>query len=124
MKRILKGVTEQFSGNGRKLGYPTANIKTVTKLKDGVYFGYATLVTYTHHPAIIFIGTPTTVGDTERRVEAYLMDIPDNDYYGHTLELELHTYHRANQTFPSIEKLMEVMHDDEHEARRWFVKNA
>ncbi len=113
----------RFSGNGRKLGYPTANIVTQTKLKDGVYFGYADLDAFTHHPAIIFIGTPTTVGDTERRLEAHLLDIVDKDYYGQTMAVELIAYHRQNQTFDSVDALMKAMKTDEATAREWFKKS-
>ncbi len=120
----LKGIVTRFKGNGRKLGYPTANLTTKTDLKDGVYFGFANLVTWTNHPAIIFIGTPTTVGDTDHRVEVYLLDIPDQDYYDQGLEVSLETYHRPNQTFPNIKELLKVMRADEVSARQWFNTRA
>jgi riboflavin kinase/FMN adenylyltransferase len=120
----LKGVVTKFKGNGRKLGYPTANIRTETNLKDGVYFGFADMGTYTAQPALIFIGTPTTVGDTERRVEAHLLYIPDKDYYGKHLVLDIRHFHRANETLDSIEALLKIMQNDEAVAREWFVEAA
>ena len=87
--RQLSGVVKAFSGNGRKLGYPTANLSTATMLRDGVYFGSATMDIYHDHPAMIFVGVPTTVGDKIRRVEAHLLDIADKDYYGQHLQLDL-----------------------------------
>ncbi len=116
----IRGTVEQYTGNGRKLGYPTANLAVVTKLGDGVYFGFANLDSYTNHPALIFIGTPTTVGDIDRRVEAHLLDIPDKDYYGLKLKLDILHFHRPNQTFDSVEKLIEIMKKDEVTARNWF----
>ncbi|MES2971774.1 MAG: riboflavin kinase [Patescibacteria group bacterium] len=116
----LKGKVTPFSGNGRKLGYPTANIEAQTDLRDGVYFGYANMGDYSNNPALIFIGTPTTVGDTDRRVEAYLLDIPDKDYYGQELGVELKHYHRPNQTFGSVDELVKAMKSDEATAREWF----
>jgi len=95
-----------------------------TDLPDGVYFGYADLAGYQHHPAIIFIGVPTTLGDTERRVEAYLLDIPDRDYYDLPLHLEVHQLHRHNRTFPTVDDLLIVMKADERTARVWFVSQA
>lgn len=112
----------QFAGNGRKFGYPTANIETETDLKDGVYFGLADLGAYAKQPALIFIGTPTTVGDTGRRVEAHLLDIVDKDYYGEQLSLDILYFHRPNQTFSSIDELLVAMKDDETTARRWFKR--
>jgi riboflavin kinase / FMN adenylyltransferase len=118
---FLEGTVTRFSGNGRKLGYPTANVMTETRLSDGVYFGFASLDKYAGHPALIFIGTPTTVGDKERRTEAHLLDIEDKDYYGLKLELELCYYHRHNKTFGSIEELIQEMRADEIAARKWFT---
>ena len=118
--RQLSGTVEKFQGNGRKLGYPTANIRSDTVQKDGVYFGFADLGEYRRHPALIFVGTPTTVGDIVRRVEAHLIDIPDKDYYGKTINLDLDYYHRSNKTFETIAELKEAMAEDEKQARTWF----
>ncbi len=117
---IIKGIVARFAGNGRKLGYPTANLKADTKLADGVYFGTANMGSYVNQPALIFIGTPTTVGDTDRRVEAHLLDIADQDYYGQKLELTIQHFHRANQKFDSIDQLLVAMKSDEAAAREWF----
>lgn len=120
----LSGLVTRFKGDGRRLGYPTANITTDTDLADGVYFGFADLANWTNHPAIIFIGTPTTMGETERRAEAYLLDVPDKDYYDLALGLKVEYYHRANQKFDSIENLQASMHDDETAARQWFNQHS
>lgn len=116
----LSGVVTHFQGNGRKLGYPTANIKIPTDLQDGVYFGFADLDGFKNQPALVFIGVPTTVGDQERRVEAHLLDIPDQDYYDQEILIKVEHFHRPNQTLDSLEELVELMHDDEAIARRWF----
>ncbi|HSX23882.1 MAG TPA: riboflavin kinase [Candidatus Saccharimonadales bacterium] len=116
----LTGTITRFAGNGRKLGYPTANLTTKTSLKDGVYYGFANMGVYSHHPALIFIGTPTTVGDRGRRIEAWLLDIEDKDYYGLELKLDIRKYHRPNQTFDSVDELLVAMKADEATARQWF----
>ncbi len=119
-----RGEVVQFKGNGRKLGYPTANIHTASDLKDGVYFGYAELDKYSNHPAIIFIGTPITVGDNDRRLEAYLLDIEDKDYYGEELGVRIYHFHRANKKFGSINELLKAMRSDELAARQWFKERG
>jgi riboflavin kinase / FMN adenylyltransferase len=116
----LNGIITRFKGDGRKLGYPTANLTVPTDLADGVYFGFADLLEWPHQPAIIFIGTPTTMGETARRVEAHLLDIPDKDYYDQNLKLDIRYYHRANQTFEDVDKLIKAMRADEAAARHWF----
>ena len=123
-RRQLSGEIEKFQGYGRELGYPTANIRNDTLQKDGVYFGYADMGDFHNHPALIFVGTPTTVGDIVRRVEAHLLDIPDKDYYGKTLHLDLDYFHRKNETFETIAELKEAMHEDEKQARAWFKSQS
>lgn len=116
----LSGVTKHYKGNGRKLGYPTANIDVPTSLKDGVYFGFASLGSITQKPALIFIGIPATVGDKTRRVEAHILDIADKDYYDQKLEIEVAYFYRPNEKFDSIDELLVQMRKDEHDARIWF----
>ncbi len=120
----LQGTVTRFKGNGRRLGYPTANLAVETSARDGVYFGFADMTGFIRHPSIIFVGIPTTVGDTKRRVEAHLFDIPDIDYYGQQLSLSLEQYHRANRTFADIDELVAAMKADETAARQWFMKAA
>lgn len=120
----LKGIVTRFKGDGRKLGYPTANLTVDTDARDGVYFGFAELADFSHHPSLIFVGVPTTMGDTSRRVEAHLLDIPDEDYYERPLSLILQQYHRENRTFSGAEELMAVMKADEAAARTWFAEQS
>ena len=119
--KILSGVVTKFKGDGRRMGYATANLAIDTELEDGVYFGFADLAAYHHHPAIIFIGTPTTLGETTRRVEAHLIDIIDRDYYDQNLIIEVRHYHRPNQTFPNVDSLLGAIKSDEAAARHWFT---
>lgn len=116
----LEGVVTKFKGNGRKLGYPTANFKSTTPLDDGVYFGFADMGEYQHYPALIFIGTPTTIGDTGRRVEAHLLDVADKDYYNLSISLKIIKFHRSNQRFGNIDQLLAAMKSDEMSGRQWF----
>ena len=122
-RTIFSGTVTRFMGNGRKLGFPTANLRIQTDIKDGVYFGFADLAEWQHHPALIFVGTPTTMGDSERRVETYLLDIPDQDYYGSPLKLSIEYFHRSNQTFNSVDELIRVMREDEMMARKFFTSS-
>lgn len=116
----LRGTTRRFKGDGRRLGYPTANLTVSTDLTDGVYFGYADLGQHKDQPALIFVGTPVTTGDVGRRVEAHILDLPDQDYYDLPLELRVEHFHRPNQKFASLEELIKAMRSDEATGRRWF----
>jgi riboflavin kinase/FMN adenylyltransferase len=118
----IAGIIIRFKGNGRKLGYPTANLSTETAVADGVYFGFADMAPFLQCPALVFIGVPTTIGDSKRRVEVHLLDIADEDYYGLQLSVTLHQYYRANKTFANIDQLLQAIHGDEAAARQWFAK--
>lgn len=118
----LSGQVTKFRGNGRQLGYPTANITTATNLAEGVYFGYADLATFTNRPALVFIGVPTTMGDTKHRVEVHVLDIPDVDYYGKKVSVRIDYFHRSNHQFNDVKELLAAMQDDEAKGRSWFKK--
>lgn len=120
----LRGIVSRFKGDGRRLGYPTANLDVDTGAADGVYFGFADLNGYKRHPSIIFVGVPTTLGDARRRVEAHLLDITDKDYYDLPMAITLGQYHRANRTFEDADSLISAMKDDEAAARRWFKEGG
>jgi riboflavin kinase/FMN adenylyltransferase len=120
----LQGTVTRFKGDGRRLGYPTANLTIGTDLEDGVYFGFADLTRWRQQPALIFIGTPTTMGDAGRRIEAHLLDIPDTDYYDQQLSLDIRHYHRTNQTFAGLPELLAAMKADEAAARQWLATSA
>ena len=119
----LSGTVTPYKGDGRKLGYPTANIAVTTDLQDGVYFGVADLADYHRQAAMIFIGVPETMGEQARRLEAHLIGIEDRDYYGHELTVELLHFHRPNQKFDSIQTLMEAIRQDEIDGQDWLSKN-
>lgn len=116
----LNGMVTRFAGNGRKLGYPTANLNVQTDLEEGVYFGRADLGELQDKPALIFIGVPVTMGDKTHRVEAHLLDIADQDYYDQKIEIEVQKFHRPNQKFDSVDELLQAMSADEQAARAWF----
>jgi riboflavin kinase / FMN adenylyltransferase len=118
----LIGTVTPFKGNGRRLGYPTANLTVQTDLADGVYFGWADMARFVRQPALVFIGVPTTLGDTERRVETYILDIPDVDYYDQQLTVVVNYYYRPNETFATIDELLQIMKTDEQAARQWFAQ--
>jgi riboflavin kinase/FMN adenylyltransferase len=119
----LQGKVTPYAGHGREFGYPTANIAAETDLPDGVYWGRADLAGHVGRAAVVFVGIPTTVGDTQRRVEAHILDFPDRDYYGETLALDVLHHHRKNETFASVELLLQAMKADEAAARAWFSKH-
>lgn len=123
MPATFSGPVIRFAGDGRKLGWPTANLSVQTDLTEGVYFGFADMGAYTDHPALVFIGKAVTTGDERRRVEAHLLDIEDRDYYSQELRLDVRHFHRPNQKFGSLKELIRAIKTDEAAGRRWFKQH-
>ena len=124
--QVIRGIVEPHAGNGRKFGYPTANIPCPTDLDEGVFVGFSTLkfneLKYDTIPSFIFVGAAETLDETDKRLETHMFDIPDIDYYGAEIKVEICEKLRDNKKFETIEALLEQMHKDESEARNWFKK--
>lgn len=107
---------------GRQLGYPTANVAVAEGMlvpADGVYAGYlrrladpATLL-----PAAVSVGTNPTFDGTHRRVEAYVMDPPELDLYGHEVAVSVVHQLRGQLRFEDVDALVRQMDADVARAR-------
>jgi riboflavin kinase/FMN adenylyltransferase len=102
----LNGQVVHGSGRGKKLGVPTANLKSDDQLipADGVYAGRCAVSGATNSAANS-IGTNPTFGDEVRQVEAHLIGF-NGDLYGAELELEMVDWVREQRRFQSIETLV------------------
>lgn len=115
----LEGVVVSGHGRGGPLGFPTANINprgSVCIPGDGVYAAFA------HMPgkrmmAAVSIGANPTFGDSERAVEAFILDF-DGDLYGVTLRLEFVRRLRDQVKYDDIEPLQEQVRMDVEATRR------
>ncbi|MFF5626237.1 bifunctional riboflavin kinase/FAD synthetase [Microbacterium sp. LWH10-1.2] len=108
---------------GRELGFPTANLSTITDAfvpADGVYAGW--LVdhdTGIRHRSAISVGTNPTFDDVlVRQVEAHVMGETGLDLYGHDVTVEFVERLRGMVAFEGIEKLKQQMAADVDDAQR------
>lgn len=115
----FSGIVKKYTGNGRKLGFPTANIELAEQIADGLYFAF-TLLNGKLHPSIVYIGAPEVYKSKLRRLESYILDFPDIDLYGKSIEVEILHRLRDNKPFDSEELLIAQMKKDEVEARKFF----
>lgn len=111
----LQGVVVPGFQNGRKLGYPTANLRISTlKLlpENGVY-----VVKCAEGYGMLNIGTrPTLHNGSARSIEVHILDF-DGDLYGQTLQVELLHRLRGEQEFASLSELKHQLEIDEQECR-------
>jgi len=84
---------------------------------DGVYAGWLVRADRTRLPAAISVGTNPTFDGTERRVEAYALDV-DIDMYGERVAVEFVDRLREMVRFDSVDDLLRQMALDVTDSRR------
>jgi riboflavin kinase / FMN adenylyltransferase len=103
---------------GRTIGFPTVNLGCGQQLipADGVYVARCE-VNGREHAAALSIGTLPTFGDSQRQVEAYLLDFA-GDLYGQTLRIDLIDWIRDQQKFATIDRLVQQIEADVKQTRQ------
>ncbi len=122
----LAGTVTQGYHEGRKLGFPTANIRPSDELKLVPERGvYTVKVRLDSSPiqldGMMNIGTRPTFDGTETSLEANIFDF-DGDIYGHDMEVAFYHRLREERKFASVNKLAEQLRHDREEAMRIFEK--
>ncbi len=111
----IEGVVVHGDHRGRELGYPTANLALTRHAAvpaDGVYAGHLVRKDGGRLPAAISIGTNPTFEGSERRVEAFVLDVVQLDVYGEHVALDLSYRLRDTVRFDSVEELLTQMAED------------
>lgn len=132
-------VTHGAGRGGRALGFPTANqyFPDIYALpEDGVYAGYllidpaaegnlelegtetvGTMPVGKRMPAAISVGTNPTFGHEPRSVESFVLD-HEADLYGLNVTVEFIDHLRGQETYSSMEELIDAINRDVADTRR------
>ncbi|KAL5715352.1 hypothetical protein ACHQM5_017183 [Ranunculus cassubicifolius] len=117
---VIKG-----HGRGSKvLGIPTANLSTqgystlLSEYPSGVYFGWAQLSNHTVYKMVTSVGWNPYFDNAEKTIEPWLLHQFDEDFYGEELRLAIVGYIRPETNFPSLERLIERIHEDRRIAEK------
>ena len=106
--------------NGRKMGFPTANLGPYCEFMqipaDGVYSALATVDGETW-PAMLNIGFRPTFQGTARTIEAHLLGF-DRDIYFRELKLEFVDFLRPEKRFSSPQQLAAQLEADRNKVRQ------
>jgi riboflavin kinase / FMN adenylyltransferase len=108
---------------GRRLGFPTANVRTEPRRllpADGIYvvrMGWKGSAT--PQPGVASLGVRPTLGGRPRLLEVHLLDW-DGDLYGHEVRIEFLERLRDEEQFPDLEALQAQIGRDVEAARRFF----
>lgn len=128
----LEGEVERGDRRGRRIGYPTANMRCECVLPgDGVYAGRAVLEDGRCFAAALSVGTKPTFEGLARAMEVYLLDAPvcedgsgaieGLDEYGWRMRVTFEGWVREQVRFESVEALVEQMGRDCARVR-WMVE--
>lgn len=113
--RVVRG--EQL---GRRLGYPTANIRIRRRpAVEGVFAVSVEGVSGEPLPGVASLGTRPTVEGRQRLLEVHLFDF-DRPIYGQRLRVVFRRRLREERRFDSLEALTEQMRRDEVAARQYL----
>jgi riboflavin kinase/FMN adenylyltransferase len=115
---LLSGSVQKGQRLGRKLGFPTANLKLEHEAlpKAGVWGGKAKLGS-NEWPCLANLGVRPTLGGKRFVTELHLLGYKGN-LYGKRLEAELLLYLRPEKRFESLEALKKQIRLDEVRFRR------
>ncbi|MBM7549366.1 bifunctional riboflavin kinase/FAD synthetase [Peptoniphilus gorbachii] len=109
----LIGEIIHAKGLGKKMGYPTANLRLIDNFvipKFGVY-DTDIIIKGKKYKASTNIGTNPTVEHDGIKIEAHILDFYE-DIYGEIVELELLDFVRPELKFNSVEELFEQIAKD------------
>ena len=116
----ISGTVIHGMQNGRKMGFPTANLGPYCEFMqipaDGVYSALAKVDGETW-PAMLNIGFRPTFEGKARTIEAHLLGF-DRDIYFHELTLEFVDFLRPERRFDSPQKLAAQLEADRDKVRQ------
>lgn len=119
----LDGFIAKGDRMGRKLGYPTINLRPDNELHpaDGVYFSRVYFKSFDREfVCVTNIGRrPTVYEDYETTIESYILDF-SSDVYGEKIRLLFYDRVREERTFPSMMELTAQIARDIEATRRYF----
>lgn len=126
VSHVIRGVVEHGDARGRKIGFPTANLKVPEAgIRDGVWAGSIQIgsdggeITYA---AAVSVGRrPTYYREGERLLEVHLLDYA-GILYGKELRVSLHLLVRGQRRFADSEELIAQLQSDVAEVRSWWAE--
>ena len=123
----MEGVIAKGDRMGRKIGFPTINLKSENELypRDGVYVTKVLLRSFERtFTCVTNIGRrPTVYEDYATTVESYILDF-SSDVYGEPIRLTFFERLRDEKVFPSMLELTAQIRRDVEATRLWFLSRG
>ncbi len=112
------GIVVKGEARGRTLGFPTANLEVSPGMAipaNGIYATWA-CIGRERHMAATSIGTRPTFQESQRTIEAFLLDF-DGNLYDQEMRLEYVQRLREELKYDTVEALLEQIHKDVDQTR-------
>jgi len=118
----ISGEVVPGAGRGRKLGVPTANVKSAQAfaLASGIYAGRAQVREQWYQAAISW-GPAPTFAQNIPQLEVHLLDFLGADIVGETIVVEIRQWLREIRKFATVAELKEAIKVD-IEKTKMFIK--
>jgi len=106
---------------GRKIGFPTINIKVGREVKKTLWGIYFSLVKIDGrlYPGVTHLGPPKTFHLSRATCETHLLTLK-KELYGQTIEKKLIFRLRDVEKFPNVRQLKKQLSRDVKAARKFF----
>ncbi len=115
----LAGVVQKGRGQGKQLGFPTANLTVDTSsipVPEGVYACYVKVEGQRYRAAVSVGVSPLFEGSTTSNIEVHLIDF-NEDIYDKTIEIEFVKCLRPMMKFSSIDELVDTVKQNIEETK-------
>ncbi|MDR1544754.1 MAG: bifunctional riboflavin kinase/FAD synthetase [Prevotellaceae bacterium] len=115
-KYFLQGVVENGEKIGRKIGFPTANLKINSQKLipcKGVY-SVDIEVKNRHFNGMLYIGNRPTLNGQNQKIEVHIFDFSEN-IYGQNIKIFFKKFIRADKKFETLEELKRQLEKDKKE---------
>ena len=132
----ITGEVKKGDQNGRKIGFPTANleIQKIIEPKFGVYLTKTTIMSkdgkdFNSHsmPSITNFGVRPTLDGTKKLIETHIINFSkfydNNEIYGKRIHIEFLSYLRKEKKFNSIDQLKNQIQRDVKKAKIYHEIN-
>lgn len=121
-RQTFTGHVVKGSGDGKKIGFPTINIKPTAQPAIG-YGVYATWVDIekTQYTGVLHYGPRLVFGETHPQWEVHILNFHKR-IYGKSVRVEILKFLRPTRSFDSVKKLEQQINEDIKNTKKFLAK--
>jgi len=124
MQKSYSGIVVKGLGNGKKIGFPTLNIKLIDNelsIEVGVYVVTINIQNVIYK-GMLYVGSRPTLNLKEKSIEIHVLNFEEN-IYNEQISFQIWQKIRDEVRFENIERLMEQLHHDKEMVYNFFQNN-